>query len=154
MKEKNNSAKKCVCLIIETLDGWVLQKRENKDGIWTPGKTSHWGGVFEPEDDDNPRAAALRELKEETTLEEESVTIDQFLVEEYSTTTINAEQATFTCYCYLVKILDSSHIFVHEGDGSVLISFDENLDDPALNLSPFTRHLLFVLRSKRYEDPA
>lgn len=151
MNEKNRLVKNAVCLIIETEEGWLLQVRDDKAGIWTPGKTNHWGGAFEPEDEGEPELAAYRELREETGLEKASVTLEHFLTTDYESTTQHGEPTVYKSYCYLVRILDDSRIYVHEGQDYMLIPFEANLDDRSLNLSSLAHYLLTVLSKRRHE---
>jgi 8-oxo-dGTP pyrophosphatase MutT (NUDIX family) len=59
-----------VGIIIDDGTNWILQKRDKKDGILWPGKISMWGGVQELADESDSHKNAIRELYEETGIEE------------------------------------------------------------------------------------
>ena len=154
MNGKNKALHNAVCLILEAEDHWLLQQRDNKPGIWTPGKVNHWGGSFEPSDEGQPEKAAIRELREETALEPEATKLHEFLVEDYQTTTEHGEPEVIHSFCYIIRITNDAAVFVHEGSDAVRIPFTVDLDDPALNLSSFTKHLLEVRKAQLYENQA
>ncbi|MCA9301214.1 NUDIX domain-containing protein [Candidatus Saccharibacteria bacterium] len=154
VKEKNRSIIDTVCMIIQQADGWLLQARDNKDGIWNPGKISHWGGRFEPEDYMVASNAALRELREETGLDENHVELELFSVEYYASTSRDGTPIAYRCHCFLVRIIDDSSVYVHEGQGAVLVPFDVDYSDLRWNINQFTAELLFKLNNKKYEAQA
>lgn len=151
MKEKSKSVLDTVCMIIQQADGWLLQVRDNKDGIWNPGKTSHWGGRFEPEDEGIATNAAFRELYEETGLGSDQVKIELFSVEYYERTSPNGIPKIYRCHCFLVKVIDDSPMYIHEGQGSMLVPFNSDYHDDKWNIHPFTIQLLFTLRDRSNE---
>jgi 8-oxo-dGTP pyrophosphatase MutT (NUDIX family) len=50
---------------------FILQRRDNKPGIWNPGLLSVWGGAVEP--GETVLEAAVREIWEETNLRPQAV---------------------------------------------------------------------------------
>jgi 8-oxo-dGTP pyrophosphatase MutT (NUDIX family) len=120
-------------IFLETQDGkLLLQKRDWKEGIAHPGQLSVFGG--RSEDEESPRAAAVRELREETTLrvrESDLVPVATvpYLVNE-------GEERCMLCSYFVVSNIEPTAIKLAEGSGIELLSTDAALARDDLTAVP------------------
>ena len=124
-----------VAILLESTDKKViLQKRDDKPGINHPGKVTLFaGGVEEGEE---PLAAALRELKEELTLDlwPEDLT---FLCE---FTRTHPNGARGVVYVFIARNIDPKLLSLQEGEAIVYLSKTDDLSQ--YNLGQKTREII------------
>ncbi len=120
--------------LLVTPDGKIiLQQRDNKPGIMNPGQITTFGGAVE--DGETPEQAIIRELKEELDLEYNQPKLYKIL---HKTQATHGEDREM--HIYLVQNIDPTALVVHEGQGYIQISSNDNLSQ--FYLTAFTRELL------------
>lgn len=109
-------------------DGRFVMQRRGKDAPTNPGKLGLFGGHVE---DEEPSAAILRELREETSLEPYKLQIAFF----------KRCDGTDTAYFYYTGIVRALDFEVFEGDGAEAYTRQELLerDDIAYSTKEFLR---------------
>jgi 8-oxo-dGTP pyrophosphatase MutT (NUDIX family) len=145
-------ARSAALAVIDTGKEWVLQRRENKDGIWWPGKIGCWGGHVESYDE-SADTALLRELFEELELapSEMRVNILDTLTEDF--TEKNGSISRLKYHYYEVVLKDPARfLHVYEGEGLVRIPYDADFSDTAYSFAPNAMHPLRVLQERRRNE--
>lgn len=110
-----------VGIIIDLGDKWLLQKRDNKDGILWPGKISMWGGTMEPEDEGNYDKTAQRELQEETGLSPNDVEMVCYGSIEFEHSLVTGEPVWQDSRLYVARPKQDVSIHINEGIGAIEI---------------------------------
>jgi 8-oxo-dGTP diphosphatase len=115
-------------LLITSNDTVLMQKRDNRPDIKNPGMITSFGGSVE--DGDTPSEAALRELKEEVSLDllSEDLTLLKIFNKRKET---HGEDVS--CYIYMVKGVDPAKLDIHEGQGFVEIRREDDLSKMKLS---------------------
>lgn len=120
-----------------TKDGSVmLQKRDNKPGIESPGQIATFGGGVE--NDETLEETAIREAKEELGLEINPEQLSYFGKIQLSKEVDGKDQS---CHFFLLHGTDPSKIVVKEGRGYVLVS-KGNFRVKQEKMAKFTRDIL------------
>jgi len=128
--------KKYAGVLLITPNGKVImQQRDSKTNIVNSGKITTFGGSLEA--NETPEEAALRELREELSLNLSKDEISLFKIFN-KTKEIHGEDVT--CYIYVAKNVEPTKLRVNEGMGYVEISKDDNLG--RLNLSILAADIL------------
>jgi 8-oxo-dGTP pyrophosphatase MutT (NUDIX family) len=110
----------------------ILQQRDDKPGIYNPGLITSFGG--RTEEGESPVLAAIREMKEEVNLDAKES--DLKLFGSYSKT-VEKYGINQMCHYFIMKDVKPKNLIVNEGQGYVLISKEDNLDN--FNLSPLAK---------------
>jgi len=134
--------KNVATLVLYKGKNFIMQRRDSKAPV-APNKLSLFGGHIQKGED--PADAALRELKEETSLDVENIPvlplaiIEGFWREE--------RDDVIDAYIYTAEINDIN-FKVYEGKNLEVIAFDEILDRD--DVSPSSRAILetFLMESK------
>jgi len=114
----------------------IMQKRDDKPGISNPGMITGFGGHVDPEDI-SLRAAAARELHEETNVSFSSEKLRYFHTY-HKTPEIHGEDSYVTYYT--LDSMDTADLEIYEGQGFALL--DPQSDLSAVNLSPLVRQAI------------
>jgi len=122
-------------ILLETPSGeLIFQHRDNIPTIRDAGLISTFGGHSEPEDA-GALGCAARELEEETGLKIATSKFKLLAVFE-----MQPCLKTTSEYIYLVKNINPKSIDLHEGQGIVVVSKQDDLTK--LPLAPFSRYLI------------
>jgi len=108
-------------LVMNKEGSFVLQKRDNKPGIANPGKLTGFGGGVDAGDLSN-RAAALRELHEETNLRPDISELTYFKMYR-KTQQVHGEDSLV--FFYTLTDIDARGLEVYEGQGFEIITPNE-----------------------------
>ncbi len=108
-------------IIIDDGSSWILQKRDNKDGILWPGKIALWGGVRESQDENNPIKNAWRELFEETGLTQENTHLVRYGGLEFEHQPMHQNAVTQTIALFVANISPDVFFHVYEGQDAYKI---------------------------------
>lgn len=125
----------------------ILQVRDNKDGIMWPGKIHYWGGAMEVEDGGDPVQAALRELKEELSIEPTDITLTPLKKLQTEYHGIKGESGYMLVHMFLATLNNRRALHAYEGSG--ICRVDKALDPEIiaqLDLTPYAHEMLMVLR--------
>lgn len=138
--------------VIDTGSDWILQKRENKDGIWWPGKIGCWGGHIESHDE-SPEAALHRELFEELELAPEEFRSSALgiFTEDFTESTGEISRLTYHYYEILLRSPDR-FLHVYEGAGFVHIPYDTEFSDSHYSFAPNALYPLRILQERRLHE--
>lgn len=109
-------------VIIDTDTHWVLQRRDNIDGINWPGKVALWGGAMELVDEGSFIKSALRELNEETGISPEDIDLVHFGSFTRDHQTIKGEPMHNKVELFVARLKKPIAIHVYEGKGTYVIS--------------------------------
>jgi 8-oxo-dGTP pyrophosphatase MutT (NUDIX family) len=108
-------------IIIECPEGIVVQQRDDKETITSPGQLSLFGGALEG--DETPVEGILREVAEETSLKLGAADIEEIITIQINGKKKNGDNFERTYYTFVAKI-DSPDFEVFEGQGAVIIHYD------------------------------
>jgi 8-oxo-dGTP pyrophosphatase MutT (NUDIX family) len=132
-KEKCHFRLRYSGVFLETRDGkLIFQRRDSDRGIAHPGKLSVFGG--RAEGDETPAAAAIRELREETSLQARSGDLMHVATLPYVES--EPEQRCMICTYYILRGVDPARISVREGAGTEAFTVDEALAQDDLTALP------------------
>lgn len=112
-------------VFINTQGLLIFQQRENKPGIRNPGLITAWGGAVE--DGETTLAAAVREIKEETSLQPTEADLE-FLGTYPRDYQVGGKQVVN--HVFLLRNIDETKLQVYEGEGYVLIDPSEDTGSP------------------------
>ncbi|MCA9342560.1 NUDIX domain-containing protein [Candidatus Saccharibacteria bacterium] len=131
MKERNNqNVNKAVQVLIDNGKGWVLEHRQDKDGIFWPNRYGLWGGSFEDADENKPINAALREIFEESRLTEDDLEYKKMNVVEYKMKEfIHGPSAPTEVHYYYAKLKKDVAIHAYEGDVIKVFAYDVQFEN-------------------------
>lgn len=132
-------------IVIDTGTAWLLQKRENKDGIWWPGKIGCWGGAVEPEDA-SPIEGAYREIAEELNLSKKDIILTPVRTVTEPFVSIDGTVAPREYHYYVGKLLNDHFLHIYEGEAVVEIPYNFNLSSAMTSFSPNVVTVLEQLR--------
>jgi 8-oxo-dGTP pyrophosphatase MutT (NUDIX family) len=105
----------------------ILQLRDDKPGIVNPGLVAAFGGGVE--EGETPLQAAVRELREETTLDLPPSRFESFGL--YHKVVAGRKEA---CYYYIVRDVDEAAVRVLEGQGYVIAAGQKSLAELPLTV--------------------
>lgn len=125
----NTNNKYAGVLLITPEGSVILQQRDNKPNIMNPGLVTTFGGSVE--EGEKPEQTAIREIREEVSLNLPTEDISFFKIFEKNKI-IHGEDNT--CYIYIAKNINKNDLVVREGKGFVEISKDDNLNDYKLSI--------------------
>ena len=101
--------------IIDTGTVWLLQKRDDKDGIMWPGKVALWGGAMESTDESDYLRNMMRELTEETGLGEVDVELTCFGSATLVHQTMHGELVRQETKLFVARLKHPVAVHVYEG---------------------------------------
>ncbi len=130
-------------LVSDVDSNLVMQKRDNKPGISNPGMVTGFGGHVDPEDT-TLRAAAARELHEETNLLFAPEELHYFKTY-HKTPELHGENSYVTYYT--LSGVDTTNLEVYEGQGFELLHPHDDLTK--VFLSPLVRQVIAEYRNHR-----
>lgn len=136
--------KHSVSAILKCGDYFILQQRDAKKGIESPGKIHFFGGAVEAFDADT-EAAIRRELGEETSLDTRTLKLEKVWQGEIPGEPYN-RYASYSATLYEVQI-PTTDFLVYEGEGKVVVR-REDIDGLG-DITPFARH---VIKAKNYNE--
>jgi len=132
--------KDIVQTILETPKNYVLQKRDDLPTVLHGGKNSLFGGGLETSDQ-SPLAGALRELREETSLDISKEDLSFICETTYRGVVNTGEEIEHRFHVFHLDINDAN-FDVYEGEGVYLLPKET---DPAdHNLTPSTNLILSI----------
>lgn len=112
MSEESKSVRKFACVQLKRGKNYVLQHRDDKPGITSPGLYQFWGGaLFEEE---YPIDAAIRELEEETGLSADKDRLENIGVFNYE---LGGIIESVTVYKY--EVPEDTIVSCYEGQGII-----------------------------------
>lgn len=142
------SLPRAVSVVLKCGDQFILQHRDDREGVEAPGRIHFFGGGLE-DSDASAEAGARRELGEETSLDVDSLTLHKVWEGER----INeADIQRRRCYVTLYEAElspDQLGFEVFEGQGKVIINREQLKEIP--NITPFARR---AIESDNYKDVA
>lgn len=125
IREQLNRTSIANILVVDTNGNFIAQHRDNKPTISNPDMLTAFGGHVEPFDT-NVRAAATRELHEETNLIFEPSDLKYFKTYRKTLDTYNED--SFITF-FVLKNAQIRNLEVYEGQGFDIIRPDSNLDE-------------------------
>ncbi len=132
---------KSVAVILEDFKGqFILQKRENRPGIGSPGKVAIFGGQLEQ--GETPIAAALRELMEELELKLNEASLAFWGRYRFPSSLTGELMERFV---FVAKNIDPSGLVLHEGEAIVYADASVLERD---DLSAFSRKVLHEYQTR------
>lgn len=137
-----------ISVVLKCGDQFILQHRDDREGVEAAGKIHFFGGGLEASDA-NPEEGICRELSEETSLDVGSLTLRKVWEGEC---TNEADEQRKRCYVTLYEAElppDQLGFEIFEGQGKVII--DREQLDTLPNITPFARR---VIESDNYKDVA
>lgn len=146
---------KGVSAVIDTGTEWVLQIRDNIDGILWPGKIALWGGLLEVEDEGSFKYAMLRELREELSLFPEDIELTPISVKTARHGRTDGTHSILHLKIYLARLVKERALHVYEGAGLFRIEqagFPQNTSEQ--NFAPYaleTIHQLHHMNARSVE---
>jgi UDP-N-acetylmuramate--alanine ligase len=128
LREQNDIKQVANVLVRDTSGNFIMQQRDNKPGINSPGMITGFGGAVES--GESVREAAVRELHEETNLifDDDRLVYFKTLFQAH----INDGTSRWVTY-YVLDNQDISNLEVYEGAGYAVIDPQSNLDDVKLS---------------------
>lgn len=142
------SLPQAVSVVLKCGSQFVLQHRDDREGVEAPGKIHFFGGGLESSDA-NTEEGICRELSEETSLDVGSLTLRKVWEGAY---TNDADEQRKRCYITLYEAelpSDQLGFEIFEGQGKVIINREQL--DTIPNVTPFARK---VIKSDNYKDVA
>lgn|SRR5574343_35409 len=130
-------------ILISTEGEFILQKRDDKPGIASPGMVANFGGTIEGNED--PVIAIMRELKEELELVIEQESIKLFDTRQR----LDYFGKDRLAHTFLIKGIDKTNLVLHEGEHIVYIPINSDLEK--YNLSEGTKLMLGLYKEKAPE---
>jgi len=123
--------RKFAAVLLKQGENFLLQHRDDKPGIVSPGKYAVWGGALEG--DESFEQGALRELKEETGVL--CSVSDLLLIEKFVLSAAENTQRNYAAEIavYLVEVDASINVNCYEGQG--IVKFKSLADVPGDKLS-------------------
>lgn len=129
-----------LCIIVDLNGNIVLQQRDDKPGIFAPGKIGIFGGTGDSHEE--PLNATMRELEEE--LEIKASPEDLELVIAYTAKT-ERHALDRPEFVYVMRGVDMSKTVLHEGTGIVLTKYS---DFESINLCEGCKQILLDYQKK------
>jgi 8-oxo-dGTP pyrophosphatase MutT (NUDIX family) len=123
-------------------DGYLMQLRDSKPGIWYPGHWGLFGGGIEPGEE--PIAALKRELREELELEIEAA--EFFARTEFDLGSLALPRFYRSYYVVTINREVEARLIVHEGAEKRLFCAEEILKKP--NVTPYDAFALFLYQAR------
>ena len=127
-------------ILISNEDEFILQKRDDKPGIASPGRVANFGGTIESGED--PIIAIIRELKEELELFVEQESIKLFDTRQR----LDYFGKNRLAHTFLIKNIDKTNLVLHEGEHIVYMPINSDLDK--YKLSKGTKLMLGLYKEK------
>ncbi len=119
VRERHTTARTAAVTLIDTEGNFLFQKRDDKPTINNPGMLTAFGGAIKG--DETNRAAALRELSEETNIDIDWAAENiRYLVTVYQPMTIEGIPRYITYY--VLRDVDASSLETYEGQGFVIVN--------------------------------
>lgn len=149
----DKSIRMAAAIVIDSGNEWIMQLRDNVDGVVWPGKISMWGGAAEVEDEGSFVKVALRELKEELGLLPEDIELLPISSKNNISVRADREQPLLHLKIFVAKLLTYRALHVYEGAGMVRIEkagFPENTSEQ--NFAPYALETLHKLHSMSLRD--
>ncbi len=146
---------KGACAVIDTGTEWVLQVRDNIDGILWPGKIALWGGAMDPEDGGSFEQTILRELYEEVALLPDDIELIPVSEKTSVHSRTDGEHGMLQVKIFIAKLSKDRALHVYEGEGLFRIEkagFPDNT--PEQHFAPYvleTIHQLHHMRMRSVE---
>lgn len=155
MSAKNNqNTYEAVQVLIDTGEGWLLDHRQNKTGIFWPNCYGLWGGSFEAEDEHNSLKAALRELYEEAQLTSDDLEIKKLRVVDYENKVfIDSPSAPTKVHFYYAKLKEKRFVHSYEGDISKIFPYGTKFENEA-NFTPYVADAVHLAERIKNEAQA
>ncbi|MDQ5928642.1 MAG: hypothetical protein QG594_416 [Bacteroidota bacterium] len=132
-------------ILISTENEFILQLRDDKPGIASPGKVANFGGNIEP--GETPVDTMVREVYEELNIKlnkEDFQSLGYIIKKDESTGGENM------AHLFLAKNINKSDLVLNEGQAIVYINIDEPLNE-TMNLSVGTKLVLDDFKNKKLE---
>lgn len=123
-------------ILISTDNEFILQLRDNKIGIASPGKVANFGGNIEP--GEMPIDTIVREIEEELSVK---LTKEDFYSLGYIIKKDELTGGENRANLFLAKNINKKDLVLNEGQAIVYIGIDEQLSD-SMNLSTGTMQVL------------
>lgn len=123
-------------ILISTENEFILQLRDDKPGIASPGKVANFGGNIEP--GEIPIDTIVREIEEELSIKlnkSDFESLGYIIKKDESTGGEN------TAHLFLAKNINKKDLVLNEGQAIIYLNINEPLDE-SLNLSIGTIQVL------------
>ncbi|MDX1765347.1 MAG: NUDIX hydrolase [Candidatus Saccharimonadales bacterium] len=144
---KSKARRDLAGVLIKGPHGYIMQRRDVKPGLIHPGRISVFGGRVE-ESDDSPKAAALREVKEETDLDLKIEDLEEAWVTTYQGQSFLADDETVVYHIFLAET-DREDVKVFEGSGSYILPLDAKLSEH--NIEPIIASGMYFYLKREQE---
>lgn len=155
MSTDDQSIAKGACAVVEAGTEWVLQVRDNIDGILWPGKVALWGGAVESADEGSFERAILRELHEELRLLPEDIELTPISEKSSTRSRVDGSHGTQRVKIFHAKLVVERALHVYEGAGLFRIEiagFPDNISEQSF--APYvleTLHQLHAMKARSIE---
>lgn len=122
-------------ILISTEDEFILQQREDRPDISSPGMVTVFGGGVE--EGEEPMDAIIREMEEELTIKLNKEDF-RFLESYVKKDPLNDQECL--AHLYIAQDINKGDLFLKEGEAIVYLKPDESFDD--LSISKETKEIL------------
>jgi len=129
IRMKSNYQISAAVILISNNNEFLLQQRDDKPGITNPGQISCFGGAIET--GEQPIDCAMREIKEETTLDLHKQDVKLFGVYGAS---MKEQGWLGEGHFFVTKGINAEKIQIHEGRGMAKIKLDADLHEYKLTI--------------------
>ncbi len=150
MSRDSQAVIKGTSAVIDVGTAWVLQVRDNIDGILWPGKIALWGGLMEAEDEGSFEQAILRELREEVGLLPEDIELLPIGEQTATHNRTDGGHHVLQLKIFVAKLVKERALHVYEGAGLFRIEktgFPDNT--PEHNFAPYALETIHHLHHRR-----